>query len=92
MAYLASRLVSGADATAVYDYSSSQYFNFSGSVSTDSVNVYDYEQRCYVSGLPSSLYHYGNRRNVQLEASGRVPRLRLRLKSALQRNRPGARR
>jgi hypothetical protein len=70
VAYIAGRLVRGSAAAAVYDYAEERHVNFTGEVSAQHVNVYDYEQRCNVSGAPSSLYHYGNRRYIELNVAG----------------------
>ena len=60
------------NANAVYDYSASQYFNFSGQAATNHVNVYDYGRSCYLTGSPNSLYDYGRGAYIQLkpESSG----------------------
>jgi hypothetical protein len=70
VAYIAGRLVSGREATAVYDYSERRYVHFSGEVSEDAANVYDYEERCHIGGSLPSLFHYGNRRHIQCNRSG----------------------
>lgn len=70
VAYIAGRLVSGSDSGAVYDYSEGRYVNIGGQVTARNVNVYDYEQRCYVAGTPNSLYHYGDGQFIQIDVNG----------------------
>ena len=70
VAYIAGRMISGQDATAVYDYTASSHFHLSGTVSGSNVNVYDFGQSCHVGGSPSSLYHYGNGGHIQLRVNG----------------------
>jgi hypothetical protein len=70
VAYIAGRLVSGADSGAVYDYYEGRYVNFSGQVNAQNVNVYDYEQGSFVGGSPTSLYHYGDGQFIQLNVNG----------------------
>jgi hypothetical protein len=70
VAYIAGRLVSGADSGAVYDYSEGRYVNFSGQVTPQNVNVYDYDEGNFVGGNPASLYHYGDGQYIQLNVNG----------------------
>lgn len=74
VAYIAARIISGKTASSIYDYELSKYFNISGEVNDVNVNVYDYDQSCYVSGSRSSgeysLYHYGNRKYIDLKING----------------------
>ena len=65
IAYIAGRLISGSNVSAVYDYIVSKYFNFSGDISPTAVSIYDHEQKCHISGSGTvsgnsiSLYDYG---------------------------------
>lgn len=42
----------------------------SGDVKTGGVAVYDYEQRCHITGSGGSLYHHGNRAHITLQLNG----------------------
>ena len=70
VAYIAGIAISGKRSSAVYDYTNSRHFIFSGSFSSSQVSAYDYDARCHVGGSKSSgslaLYHYGNRRHINL--------------------------
>jgi hypothetical protein len=70
VAYIVGRLISGRDATTVYDYKASKHFHFSGDAQKSTCNIYDYDQRCYITGTPNSLYHYGNRKHITLQVTG----------------------
>lgn len=59
IAYIAQRVVRGDNISAVFDYESSTYYQFSGEVSGTHVNVYDYDRRCFLGGNIPSLYDYG---------------------------------
>lgn len=52
---------------AIYDFDERRHINMSGTVTTDSISVYDYEQRCFITGTGKSLYHYGNRAHITLQ-------------------------
>jgi hypothetical protein len=70
VAYIAARMAGRRDAGSVYDFSAGRHFHFSGQVEPGSVQVYDYDSRCHISGSPSSLYHFGNQRHLSLTLSG----------------------
>lgn len=76
VAYISGRAISGEHSSSVFDFSTSKYSNFSGTVSTVSVAVYDYESGSHVSGgwreNNISLYHYQMRSycNLHIELSG----------------------
>lgn len=72
-AYLAGRLISSKDSTAVYDYQKCAYFSFSGSVDIHSFNFYDHAERCHIYGNGGSsynAYHTGNRQHFSLTVNG----------------------
>lgn len=70
VAYIAGRLITGDEATSIYDYQEQRHNSFSGEVSTQNVNVYDYEEKCFVGGEPNALYHYGDSKHIQLTVDG----------------------
>ncbi len=55
---------------AIYDYSTSRHYSFSGSASKSSCSFYDYTQRCHISGSPTSLFDYGNSKYISVNYSG----------------------
>ena len=69
IAYIAAKL-SGSNSSHVYDYSNSKFLNFSGSANSSSVNVYDFDRSCYITGSPTSLFDYGNSAHIQLSMNG----------------------
>lgn len=73
IAYIAGRLVSGRDSSAVYDYSQGRYINVAGSVTGSAVSIYDYSRSCHISGggAPQiSLYDYGGSHHITLTIDG----------------------
>ncbi len=67
IAYIVGRIITAQNKSAVYDYSSSQYHSFSGSVSLERVSIYDYSENCHISGNLPNLYHYGNSSHISLK-------------------------
>jgi hypothetical protein len=67
VAYIAGRLASGQKISSIYDYHERRHVNISGNVTGRSISAYDYDQRCYISGSGTSLYHYGNRAHLTLK-------------------------
>ncbi|CAN5784335.1 hypothetical protein BH18ACI4_BH18ACI4_19640 [soil metagenome] len=74
IAYIAARIISASSSTSIYDYSRNKYVQFSGPVSTKHVNVFDYDESCYVTGNGNgsklSLFHYGNSNFIDLKIHG----------------------
>lgn len=70
VAYIAAKAIGSSGAQSVYDYAQSGFYNFTGNVSPANVNVYDYDQSCYISGSQSGgvykLYHNGNSSYIDL--------------------------
>ena len=50
IAYIAGRLISKTDKSSVYDYYQSKYILINGSLDTNRVNVYDYDEKCHLTG------------------------------------------
>ena|SRR5438046_946256 len=71
VAYIAGRLTSQRAASAIYDYETARYTNFSGSISPSNISVYDFDCGCHISGTRKnghlSLYHYGSAGHIDLE-------------------------
>lgn len=70
VAYIAGLAVSGRSSGAVYDYTGSGYFHFSGSVDASQAEVYDYDRSCHISGNLNSLYDYGRSAHIELQLNG----------------------
>lgn len=70
IAYVAACIISGKRSTAIYDYASSQYYNFSINLSESGIAAYDYTQGSHISGSYSSLYHYGESQHISLRIEG----------------------
>jgi hypothetical protein len=70
VAYIAGRVISGKAASSVYDYAEGRHQSFSGTVSSDAANVYDYASACHIGGRLGSLFHYGHSAQVQLRLTG----------------------
>jgi len=70
VAFIAAQLVSGGSPSSVYDHSEGRSYNFSGTATTSSVDVYDYDKGCHVNGSPDSLYHAGDGTHLNLKVEG----------------------
>jgi hypothetical protein len=55
--------------SSIHDYDSGGYKQICASVEGGSVNAYDYDSSCYITGSMSSLYHYGEGAYLQLNAT-----------------------
>jgi hypothetical protein len=75
IAYIAGRASSGRSSAAIFDYSNSAHFNFSGKVTDSAVSAYDYTEQCHITGAGHSgsfsLYHYGYQKHISLRVDGR---------------------
>ena len=71
IAHVVARLSLGEARKSVYDYSQSKYVSFGGTVTTQQINVFDYDRQCYLTGQFSQgryqLFDYEGKRHVQLE-------------------------
>jgi hypothetical protein len=54
----------------VYDSGAIRHFRFSGSVDAQKCQMFDHDERCYISGSYPGLYHHGNRQHVTLRMRG----------------------
>lgn len=70
IAYIVACIISGKQSSAVYDYASSQYYNFSINLSESGIAAFDYTQGSHISGSYSSLYHYGEGNHISLRIEG----------------------
>jgi hypothetical protein len=74
VAAIAGSLATGQSPTAIYDFADSKHHQLSGDFGPDAVNVYDYTEKCHVTGERSggqlSLYHYGNGKHITLDDNG----------------------
>ena len=75
VAYIAGRASSGRSSAAVFDYSNSSYFSFSGKVTDSAVSTFDYTEKCHITGAGHdgsfSLSHYGDQKHIRLRVDGR---------------------
>lgn len=70
VAYIVGCLSKNRNCSSIYDYSSRKYINISGTVELSQVSVFDYEQRCYITGSGNngsfSLFHHGDQHYITL--------------------------
>jgi hypothetical protein len=71
VAYIAARIISNRNASAVYDYGEGKYFSIDGQINGAVVSVFDYSEHCHVDGTLPDLYHYGNQRHIEVKVNGR---------------------
>lgn len=74
VAYVASRLISGAESSFIFDFSGPGHRSMGGTVNEKCVNVYDYSENCQLTGNFSAgsfhLFHHGERVHISLEILG----------------------
>lgn len=70
IAYIAACVISREGSSAVYDYASSQYYNFSINLSESGIAAYDYTHSSHISGSHSYLYHYGENHYISIRIEG----------------------
>src|SRR5580698_7380638 len=74
IAYIAVRLVTGRNATHIFDYGQSRYIPIAGRVGNAQVQVFDYEKGAHVSGSGNgrtfSLFNYGEGSHISLTIHG----------------------
>jgi hypothetical protein len=74
VAYVASRLISGAESSFVFDFSARGHRSMGGTVNESCVNVYDFSENCQITGHMSNgsfqLFHLGERVHLSLEILG----------------------
>jgi hypothetical protein len=74
VAYVASRLISGAASSFIFDFSSRGHRSMGGTVNTSCINVFDFSENCQITGHMSSgtlqLFHLGERVHLSLEILG----------------------
>ena len=74
VAFIAGCLISGQNALSVYDNSRKKYLSISGRLQPESVNIYDHDQECHISGNGNSgnfsLYHHGDSHHISLWING----------------------
>jgi hypothetical protein len=70
VAYIAARLISGRQGSAIYDYSGTGYTHFSGSVGS-SVSIFDHSASAHISGPSQQFYHHGLNAHISLAVNGK---------------------
>lgn len=70
IAYIAACVISDRRSTAIYDYTSSKYYNFSINLSESGIAAYDYTHNSHISGSYFSLYHYGESHHISFKIDG----------------------
>jgi hypothetical protein len=74
IAYIAGRLITDKDAKSVYDYTEEVTSNFSGTVTSEEINILDEAEGCSITGKRDgskfSLLHHGDGSTFDLEIKG----------------------
>lgn len=74
VAYVVSRLISGAESSFIFDVAGPGHRSMGGTVNDKYVNVYDYSENTQLTGNSSAasfqLFHHGERIHISLEISG----------------------
>ena len=74
VAYIASRLISGAESSFIFDFSGPGHRSMGGTVNEKCVKVYDFSEKCQLTGNFSAglfqLFHHAERVHLSLEIVG----------------------
>jgi len=74
VAYVASRLISGAESSFIFDFAGPGHRSMGGTINEKCVNVYDYSENCQLTGNFSAglfhLFHQGEQVHISLEITG----------------------
>ena len=74
--YIAARMILDREAKIVYDVFKGKRYYFTGQVSADRVHIWDYDERCFLSGElrngQFAVWHHRNRQFVDLRVGGRA--------------------
>jgi hypothetical protein len=70
IANIAAQLAGQNTSGTVYDHTQNKHVSVSGSVTGTSVNLYDHDRGCHVSGSPSNLYDHGEGNHLSLTMQG----------------------
>lgn len=60
----------GRNVSSVYDYEAGGHKRINATISGNSVNAYDYDSGCHITGGLPSLFHYGEGAHLQLNPTG----------------------
>jgi hypothetical protein len=75
VAYIAGRASSGRSSSAVFEFSTSRYYNFSGKVTELAISAFDHTENCHIGGVGRlgmySLHHFGSGKQIRLKIDGR---------------------
>ncbi len=76
VAYVASRLITKAESSFIFDFSVRGHRSMGGIVTEPCINVYDFSENCQLTGHMSGgsfqLFHHGERVHVSLEIFGQA--------------------
>ena len=74
IAFIAGRLITGLEATSIYDHGQSKSVRFEGPVSPAFIKVYDHDRECYTSGggeaCAYELFDFGYQHHIDLRTNG----------------------
>ena len=70
IAYIAARRIRGGGGSSAFDYARGVHKTISGSVTKNSVAIFDHERGAHISGSCSSLYDYSLGGHVSLNVRG----------------------
>jgi hypothetical protein len=74
VAFIAGSFITGKPLRSVYDHGQGKHINFSGSIQKGTVNVYDHDAGCHISGNVDqsklALFHHGNTKHLNIDING----------------------